>query len=74
MGKDASVDANASFNKSISRIHCAVDKIDGKFTVTDLGSTNGTFINGARLAPQVPYPIENGDILKLANTKFQIIL
>lgn len=74
IGKDATVDADASFNKSISRIHCAVDKAEGKYTVTDLGSTNGTFINGIRLTPKTPYPIENGDVLKLANTKFQIIL
>ncbi len=34
----------------VSRQHCRVDVVDGDLRITDLGSTNGTFVDGARLA------------------------
>lgn len=36
---------------SISRKHCQIDEIDGSLFVTDLNSSNGTFVNGRRLIP-----------------------
>lgn len=43
---------------TVSRRHCKLDLIDGKARLTDLGSTNGTFVNGARLTG--PTPLEDG--------------
>ena len=34
----------------VSRRHCRIDIQDERATVTDLGSSNGTFVNGARIA------------------------
>jgi predicted component of type VI protein secretion system len=34
---------------SVSRKHCTVDLTRGVFTITDLGSSNGTFVDGERL-------------------------
>jgi transcriptional regulator with PAS, ATPase and Fis domain len=36
-------------DSSVSRLHAHVVYVDGAFTVTDLGSKNGTFVDGARL-------------------------
>jgi pSer/pThr/pTyr-binding forkhead associated (FHA) protein len=33
----------------ISRRHCCMTEVDGKVAVRDLGSTNGTLINGRRV-------------------------
>lgn len=41
-------------HESISRSHCTVQLNKGVFTITDLGSSNGTFIDGERLAPNKP--------------------
>lgn len=41
------------------------------FRVVDLGSTNGTSVNGRRLAPNTPEPIKNGDEVTLGRTKLR---
>jgi len=33
----------------ISRVHCGISHVNGQFTLKDLGSTNGTYRNGARV-------------------------
>ena len=38
---------------TVSRRHCRLDLTDGGLRLTDLASTNGTFVNGARLAEAV---------------------
>ena len=39
-------------------------------TVADLGSVNGTFVNGKRLAPQERQPLSDNDVVKIANITF----
>ena len=34
----------------VSRQHCRIDVAGGEASITDLGSTNGTFVDGRRLA------------------------
>ena len=58
------------FHESISREHCVFECINRKYTVRDLSSTAGTFINGAKLDPGVPYHIEDGDTIKIGKIKF----
>jgi pSer/pThr/pTyr-binding forkhead associated (FHA) protein len=40
--------------------------------VLDLSSVNGTFLNGQRLTPEVPYPVRTGDKLRLGNFNIQL--
>ena len=63
-----------SFNKMISRTHCRIDCAGGQFTITDLKSANGTYLNGKRLTPQQSAPLHNGDTVRLANSDFQIYI
>lgn len=73
IGKKAELcDGVVSFNKMISRCHCRINKYGNQYTVTDLQSSNGTFINGLRLQPNQPYPIKNGDVIRMANSDFQV--
>jgi diguanylate cyclase (GGDEF)-like protein len=53
---------------SVSRRH-AVLAVDphGVVRLTDLGSTNGTFINERRIAAQVPVRIKDGDRIRLGS-------
>jgi serine phosphatase RsbU (regulator of sigma subunit) len=50
----------------VSRRHCRIDVDDEWATVTDLGSANGTFVNGARIAE--PTRLSNGAHLRLGAT------
>jgi hypothetical protein len=49
--------------QSVSKLH-AHFKIDGdKVQLVDVRSANGTFVNGRRLDPLKPAPVESGDLL-----------
>jgi pSer/pThr/pTyr-binding forkhead associated (FHA) protein len=42
--------------------------------VMDLGSVNGTYVNGKRLNPNVEQTVNNGDIISLGKLKMQVLL
>ena len=44
----------------------------GQFEVVELGSTNGTFVNGQQLASNMPRVVNVGDIVKFANLEFAV--
>lgn len=73
IGKKAELcDGVIGFNKMISRSHCRINRRGSQYTITDLQSANGTYVNRVRLQPNQSYPIKNGDIVRLANSDFQI--
>ncbi|NBX37372.1 MAG: FHA domain-containing protein [Planctomycetes bacterium] len=46
---------------SISRQHFSIGAINGKWTLSDLGSRHGTRLNGTLLKPRQPVALRNGD-------------
>jgi len=50
---------------SVSRTHAIVELVEGEPSVLDLGSTNGTFVNGKRIEASA---LRAGDELKFGNT------
>jgi len=58
--------------RGVSRRHARIHlKQEGVF-IEDLGSTNGTFINGQRLFPAKLYPLDHGDMLHLGKLKLAV--
>ncbi|MGI6420015.1 MAG: FHA domain-containing protein [Thermoguttaceae bacterium] len=53
----------------VSRRHCEVSQLDGSLVVRDLGSSNGTFVNGSRVAEAILKP---GDELTVGKTRFEV--
>lgn len=51
----------------ISRSHCLLTRQDDRVTLTDLGSSYGTFLNGSRLSPNQPVTVPNGGVIALAS-------
>jgi len=73
IGKKAVLcDGVLGFNEMISRCHCKIMRTGNQFLIMDLQSTNGTYVNAVRLQPNQPYLIQNGDIIRLANSDFQV--
>lgn len=73
IGKKADLcDGVIGFNKMISRSHCRINKRGSQYTITDLQSANGTYVNKVKLQPNQPHPINNGDVIRLANSDFQV--
>jgi pSer/pThr/pTyr-binding forkhead associated (FHA) protein len=58
-------------HKSVSKMHCVIVKTDGLLIVRDLGSTNGTRVNGQRVRRAALLP---NDQLSIASFKFRVYL
>ncbi|MEI7642991.1 MAG: FHA domain-containing protein [Chloroflexales bacterium] len=72
---DVDLGLDGGYDAGVSRRHAIIaPKVKG-YTLEDLGSANGTFINGTRLAPQSPTPIAHGDELKFGTLilRFEIV-
>jgi hypothetical protein len=59
-------------NLGISRRHALIRCIDGVYTVEDLESANGTWLNDARIKPGVQHILQSTDHLRLGNLKLLI--
>ncbi|HEX8695776.1 MAG TPA: FHA domain-containing protein [Longimicrobium sp.] len=55
---------------SVSAQHARLEFDLGAWRITDLGSTNGTAVEGVKLAPNVPTPLPYGTTVRLGGIKF----
>jgi pSer/pThr/pTyr-binding forkhead associated (FHA) protein len=62
-----------AFSQGVSRLHAALRVANQKLFVIDLGSSNGTRVNGQKILPHIEYPLNHGDILALGKLKIQIL-
>lgn len=67
------VDRVIPYNNAISRKHCRIICVNGAFFITDEGSMNGTFVNNENVVQGQCYHISKGDIVRLADSEFQIM-
>ena len=67
-GRDEDCDTRLD-HKSVSKLHCVIVKTDGLLLLRDLGSTNGTRVNGQRVRRAALLP---NDTLSVANLKFVV--
>ena len=56
----------------VSGQHARIDQKGAEWTVTDIGSTNGTFINGQQIPVNVPQPIHVGDKIRFSTIEFTV--
>jgi pSer/pThr/pTyr-binding forkhead associated (FHA) protein len=59
--------------RGISRAHARLHVQNGHLYVSDLGSDNGTFVAGNRLAADVPYQLRSGEELILGCLNMRVI-
>ncbi len=58
----------------VSRRHAQIVFQDGALYICDLGSVNGTRINGLKLPPNEPHRINNGDRLECGNLRMTVYI
>ena len=63
-----------AFESGVSRMHVSLRVVDDQVMAVDLGSANGTRINGMKIDSHTTYPIRHGDILTLGKFKIQVLL
>ena len=57
-------------HRGVSRQHCLIRKQDAGFVLKDLGSHNGTFVNGERVGERI---LEHGDQVLIGDTEFLFV-
>lgn len=56
-------------DRAVSRPHCEITRQDaGLWTITDLGSVNGTLVNGIPLEAQQPHVLADGTVITVGET------
>lgn len=63
-----------AYSSGVSRLHAVIRRAGSRITLMDLGSANGTYVNGKRLSPNVEQAINHGDIVTLGKMKIQILV
>jgi hypothetical protein len=58
--------------QGVSRRHAVIRRGENTLTLTDLGSTNGTYLNGQRLTPNQPRVLRDGDEVRIGRLVFHI--
>lgn len=56
----------------VSRRHAQIVSGDDGMTIEDLGSTNGTLLNGNRVEPGTPMPFASGDTLSFGGVELKL--
>ncbi len=63
-----------AYANGVSRLHAIIKRGSDSVALMDLGSANGTFLNGKRLSPNVERELANGDVVALGRLKIQVLL
>ncbi|MFO7742777.1 MAG: FHA domain-containing protein [Anaerolineae bacterium] len=71
---DVDLAPDGGLEGGVSRRHCKICYQEGRYLVEDLGSANGTFLNGKRLTPYLTHALENGDELQLGRVRLRVMI
>lgn len=71
---DVDLSPYEAYSHGVSRLHSALKMNNNRLFITDLGSSNGTRVNGQKIMPNVDYPISHGDVIALGKFKIQVLI
>lgn len=68
IGREAGKDIALPLDNTVSRSHARIVRKDDEWVLYDLGSTNGAYVNGARIGRR---ELINGDVVQIGSTRFR---
>jgi uncharacterized Zn finger protein (UPF0148 family) len=71
---DLDLSPYSAYEAGVSRLHASIRQQEGQVIIVDLGSANGTRLNGIKIEPNVPHTLLHGDVLTLGKLKIQILI
>jgi hypothetical protein len=71
---DVDLSVNEAYSQGVSRLHASLKVCNTRVYITDLGSSNGTRVNGQKIMAHVDYPLNNGDMIALGKFKIQVLI
>jgi len=71
---DIDLSSFRAYENGVSRLHTSIKVGEKQIAATDLGSVNGTLLNGKKIPPHKAFPLNHGDILTLGKLKVQILI
>ncbi|OQY31135.1 MAG: hypothetical protein B6243_08945 [Anaerolineaceae bacterium 4572_5.2] len=63
-----------AYECGVSRLHAVVKKRNSQVFIMDLGSSNGTYVNGERLEIERERALSHGSVISLGKLKIQVLL
>ncbi len=72
IGRQDGCDIAIKDDPLVSRRHALIEFSQGNYTIKDLNSTNGTFVNGKVLRKMEKHLIAAGDIIVVGKTELAI--
>ena len=63
-----------AYANGVSRLHASIRRDGKRVVIMDLGSANGSFVNGKRLTPNTERLLSHGDVVALGKLKFQVLI
>lgn len=70
---DVDLTSYAAYRMGVSRRHALLTLKNRTLQIIDLGSSNGTMVNGVKLAPHQPRPLKDGDMIALGKMSLRVI-
>ena len=70
IGRQSDCDVSLTKSRKISRKHCCIAQVNDSLIIRDLGSTNGIFLNGNRIAKEALLTL--GDEITIGDIQFTL--
>ena len=70
---DVDLSLYGAYDFGVSRLHATIT-VGELITITDMGSINGTRLNGRKIQPHSSHTLVHGDVLTLGKIKIQILI
>jgi len=73
IGRNDTNDIAIKDDPLVSRKHALIEKIKNFYYVSDMESTNGTYVNNNPIIKNQKIKLNNGDIIRIGKTEFKIL-